>query len=182
MPTSCYWQSVWSLQNRTHGFCFCWLWSECQNQKPKAQSLTNNESVSSTVKDNNHAYPHHSICTAVTVQAVWAVSQAQHKTKYTPGWKINVDTSLQQKGEHTLKSGTSINSESALKRSGFVIRPMCGQHDVEMYLLFIRASWVGVDAFCNGILPVFDAILQYWVSLRNLELLNWLKCDRLWAV
>lgn len=151
VPTSCYWQSVWSLQNRIYGFHFCWWQFKYQNQKPKAQSW-NNKNVSSAVRDSEHAEPTYCICTTVHTQQYihrqcgLCTAQNQIRSRIKKSWhflatKVNIQ-----------KSGTSINSESALKSSVFVIRPICGKHDVEMYLLFICASWVGVNISFHDIL------------------------------
>lgn len=58
----------------------------------------------------------------------------------------------------------------------FAIRHIYGKHDVGMYFLLKCAFLFGGGDvgifFLDGILIVLNLILQYLVSLRNLELLN----------
>lgn len=67
MPTSCYWQSVWSLQNWIYRFSFP---DSDLSVRPKNPKLFchNNEWLSSTV--NYHAKPIYCICTKMNMQAM----------------------------------------------------------------------------------------------------------------
>lgn len=57
------------------------LLTAIQGSEPKTQSSVLNKSVSSTVKDNDHAQPSCCVCTTVNRQAVPSVRQTQHKIK-----------------------------------------------------------------------------------------------------
>lgn len=66
MPTSCYWQSVWSLQNSIYRFSF--PDSDLSVRPKNLKLICHNERLSSTV--NYHAKPIYCLCTKMNMQAM----------------------------------------------------------------------------------------------------------------